>query len=325
MAQYTAYLLHFTAPLHLGNSRDDYGVSLQTLGSDGLYAALTATLSTMGVAIPDDGDLGCTVSSLFPFYQKHEDDEPMLFFPRPKSAHLPHWDDLRQAKQIKRVEWLDQSAFELSISGQDFLSLGIEGMHGKFFTASKQSFDESFMKSSVSQRVSIADTTRRESPLPFYMDRLLLSGNSGLFFLCTGDTTLVDKALPLLSANGIGTDRNVGNGFFIFEKRTISISTPSTAELSVSLSTYIPSSKTELEARMDTPECAYELTRLGGWTTTAEGTPLRRNPVHGFSAGSVFVNVDGNGAIVDQRPSRATHPVYRCGRAIMLPFKPFLQ
>ena len=81
MAQYTAYLLHFTAPLHLGNSRDDYGVSLQTLGSDGLYAALTATLSTMGVAIPDDGDLGCTVSSLFPFYQKHEDDEPMLFFP----------------------------------------------------------------------------------------------------------------------------------------------------------------------------------------------------------------------------------------------------
>ena len=53
--QFAAYLLHFPGPLHISNTRDDYGVSLHTISSDTLYAALTATLAKMGKNIPADG------------------------------------------------------------------------------------------------------------------------------------------------------------------------------------------------------------------------------------------------------------------------------
>ena len=70
--QYTAYLLHFPGPLHIGDVRDDYGVSLKTISSDTMYAAITATLAKIGETIPEDGNLGCTISSLFNMQRLHQ-------------------------------------------------------------------------------------------------------------------------------------------------------------------------------------------------------------------------------------------------------------
>ena len=67
---YTVYKLHFTAPFHIGDNRDDFGSSLKSLSSDSMYAALTATLVHLGRHIPESGSLGCVLSALFPFYQK---------------------------------------------------------------------------------------------------------------------------------------------------------------------------------------------------------------------------------------------------------------
>lgn len=323
MKEYTAFLLHFTSPLHIGNSREDYGSSMSTMASDGIYAAITATLAHAGYAIPENGDLGCTVSSLFPFCQMQHGEKPLLFFPRPKSASLPQ-SDIKQAKRIKKVEWLDKTSFEKALAGDNPFADG--DVHGRYLTAHGQCFTEDFMQSAVMQRVSISDISRHDPPSPFYMDRLLFKGCSGLFFLCDGDTKLVELALPLLKESGIGSYRAVGNGFFDFESAKISFNTPDDAPMALSLSTYIPASPDELTAMTaSTTQCAYELQRMGGWCTTSDGKPLRRNPVYGFLAGSVFANTGSSakGTIVDQRPAVSPHPVYRCGRALFLPYKPY--
>ena len=67
---------------------------------------------------------------------------------------------------------------------------------------------------------------------------------------------------------------------------------------------------------------AYELRRVGGWMMTADQHPLRRNVVHAFAESSVF-SWQGNilGTIVNLAPDTCPHPVYRCGRALMLPYK----
>ncbi|KAA6311035.1 hypothetical protein EZS27_037765, partial [termite gut metagenome] len=42
---------------------------------------------------------------------------------------------------------------------------------------------------------------------------------SGLFFVVLGDdTSLLDAAMEVLQHEGIGTDRNVGNGFLLLKK-----------------------------------------------------------------------------------------------------------
>ena len=322
MKEYTAFLLHFTSPLHIGNSREDYGSSMQTLGSDGIYAAITSALAAAGLDIPEDGNLGCTVSSLFPFCQMEDGDKPLLFFPRPKSVSLPQM-DIGQAKRIKKVEWLDKESFEVALSGNDPFHDG--DVYGKYLTARGQCFTEDFMQSAVMQRVSIIDVSRHDPPTPFYLDRILFRGRSGLFFLCEGDTKMVEQALALLGESGIGSCRSVGNGFFDYESCKIAFNAPDDAPMAVSLSTYIPTSREELNSLTSSPQCAYELLRMGGWCTTIDGKPLRRNPVHGFAAGSVFTHTGSSvkGAIVDQRPAVSPHPVYRCGRALFLPYKPY--
>ena len=64
------YKLHFKTPVHFSDEREDYGKSLHSLHSDATYAALLASLAKIDYPIPENGELGFTISSLFPFYQK---------------------------------------------------------------------------------------------------------------------------------------------------------------------------------------------------------------------------------------------------------------
>ena len=70
MATFKIFKLHFTSPLHIADRHEDNSNSLKTIQSDTLYAALMACLAKTGTEIPDDGNLGFTVSSLFPYYQR---------------------------------------------------------------------------------------------------------------------------------------------------------------------------------------------------------------------------------------------------------------
>ena len=314
--QFAAYLLHFPGPLHIGDMRDDYGVSLHTISSDTLYAALTATLAKMGKDIPANGDLGCVVSGAFPYYQTDAAAIPTLFFPKPMAYTIPTTDNT-QIKKMKKIAWLDKYYLEQVLNGKELSGADVQlHVNGSYLT--NCSF-EPFIDSQVNARVTVSRSG--EDAKPFYMDEVYFKGHSGLFFLAEGDTSLIDEALPLLAQEGVGTDRNVGHGYFEYKKEYLEIQVPDSADMGLILSTYIPADKLQLEQTIDNPHVAYELVRRGGWITSAPYNTLRKNAIYAFNAGSVL---SGNpvGKIVDLAPKGLiNHPVWRCGKTIVLPIK----
>lgn len=325
--EFTIFKLHFTSPVHLGDMRDDYGISLKTIASDTLYAALISCLAKMGRPIPDSGDLGCTISSLFPFYQKDKDNEHVLFFPKPLKQTLPPSEKaVEERKKIKKVVWLDAEYFSKILSGKQlFDEETIEKLSGEYLT--DEAIDKDFVSSQVSARVTVS-RDGQEDARPFYMDRIIFKDYSGLFFIADGDITLLEIALNLLQTEGIGTDRNVGNGYFEYEKSEVEFDLPDNADFAMSLSTFIPESKEQLQVIFDSNDVAYDFQRRGGWITTPPHNTLRKNVIYAFTAASIFKSecdgVEIKGLVgVDLKPEvlKDGHPIWRCGRAIFIPIK----
>ncbi len=322
------YKLHFTTPLHLGDVRDDYGISLKTMASDTMYAALIACLAKIGKPIPDDGDLGCTISSLFPFYQKEKETDAVLFFPKPLKQYLPESEKaVEERKKVKKVAWLDAQYFSRMLSGNPlFDDNTIDKLDGEFLT--DKDINQNFIVSQVLPRVTIS-RDGHEDAVPFYMDRIMFKDYSGLYFIAYGDTTFLDQAMQLLQYEGIGTDRNVGNGFFEFETSIVEIDVPNDSSYAIALSSFIPESKEQLQAMLGDEEVAYDFQRRGGWITTPPHNTLRKNVIHAFTASSVFKmqckGIETKGKVgVDLKPEiscdeKLDHPVWRCGRALFIP------
>lgn len=300
--QFTAYRLRFSAPLHIGDQRMDYGTSLLSVASDTIYAALTAMLAKIGEPIPENGDLGCVLSSLFPYCTTEK--RIAYYFPKPLGTRIAteKADDL---KKIKKLQWLSQVQLE-------------QVLQGKPLTEYTKTPD--FVQSEVSARVQVSRSG--EDAKPFYMERLYFADGAGLYFLASGNTELIEKALPLLAQEGIGTDRNVGNGAFEYTKEQIELSVPEQGEYALSLSTYIPENREQLQCAIG-GQAAYELVRRGGWITTAPYNTYRKNAIYALAAGSVLAGLHtGDGAIVDLAPTGiVSHPVWRCGKTICIPTK----
>lgn len=321
--------LHFTTPLHIGDRKnDDYGNSLKTISSDTIYAAMTAVLAASGVSIPDDGDLGFVVSSLFPYYQQSAESESVYFFPQPLQSRLTRV-DLGQRKKVKKVKWLDTAYFEKVLSGAHLFENSdqdIKNIQGEYLSAQRVPSD--FLSSQVIQRVTLKSRVGDEDALPYYVDRISFREQSGLFFLYDGNDALLEKAIALLSLEGIGTDRNVGNGFFEYELSSIDITLPDNANHALSLSLLMPESKSQLESLLASNLVAYDLERRGGWITTYPFQRLRKNAIYGMIPGSVFAKeihgLETIGRIVNLRPSvdfmtEKLHPIWRSGKSLLLP------
>lgn len=329
MAKFRIYKLHFTTPLHLGDARDDYSISLKTVQSDSMYAALTSCLAKIGKEIPVGGDLGFAISNLFPYYQESVDAKPVFFFPRPLGQSLPTTQNLSSAKKIRKVKWLDLDYFQKVLNGTTLFESeeDLKSIHKHYLTC--QRIQDDFIKSEIMPRVNVSRAGNEEAR-PFYLDRLFFRDNSGLFFIACGDTSLLDVALDVLSTEGIGTDRNVGNGFFEYDVSEIELSLPTNTNLALSLSTFIPSSKEELDTLLEGSRVAYELIRRGGWITTNPYNSYRKNAIYAFDTASVFSaslsTIEVRGAIVDLSPKKdfeptLTHPIWRCGKSIFIPLK----
>lgn len=326
MALLTVYKLHFISPLHIGDNRSDYGISLKTVQSDAMYAALTSCLAMLNEKIPQDGNLGCTISSLFPYYQKDKSVSPVYFFPKPLQQRAPKLKNIEFAKKIKKIAWLDLTYFQQLINGNVLFDNDFNFAHIKKSFLTAQNIDENFIYSQVSPRVSVS-RTGNEDATPFYMDRIYFKDYSGLFFLVIGDTTLLDKAIELLQYSGIGTDRNVGNGYFTFEKSTIDLKLPKDCRSAISLSTFIPENQNQLNDMIEGDHVAYDLIRRGGWITDPGYNTFRKNIIYAFSPASIFnlaiQNVAINGKIVNLCPKEIalSHPIWRYGKSIFLPIK----
>lgn len=327
---FNIYKLHFTSPVHLGDARDDYGVSLKTIASDTLYAALISCLAKLGEKIPDNGDLDCTISSLFPFYQKDKESDAVLFLPKPMKQTLPTSEKaIIERKKVKKVAWLDAQAFSKILKGEQlFNDATIDNIQGVYLT--DKEIDKDFISSQVSARVSVS-RDGQEDAKPFYMERITFKGYSGLYFIAEGNVELLEKALNLLQFEGIGTDRNVGNGYFEYTNCTLEIDIPNNAEHIIALSSFVPESKAQLQAMLNSDDIAYDFQRRGGWITTSPHNTLRKNVIYAFTAASVFKSqcsgVKSMGKVgVDLKPEiswddKLEHPIWRCGRALFLPIK----
>ena len=331
MDKFKIYKLHFTAPLHIGDRHENDDNSLKTIQSDSLYAALISCLARTGNLVPENGDLGFTVSSLFPYFQKDKDCKPIYFLPNPLKAKLSEI-NASLAKKIKKMQWVDVSFFEKIISGDNLSDDDFEYIQESYLTKEQLPMDNydsrEFIRSEVSPRVKIASRTGAEDAEPYYVDKVLFKYESGLYFFAQGNTDMLEKSLKLLSLEGIGTDRNVGFGFFDYSKDELSIELPKQANHQVSLSLFIPESKEQLKQLMDSEDVAYDFTRRGGWITTAPYTTLRKNAIYGFLPGSVFSLKDCEtcsvkGRLVNLKPEigdmTPKHPIWRNGKAIMLP------
>ncbi len=336
MSSFTVYKLHFTSPVHFGDSRSDYGVSLRTVQSDTVYAAVTSCLAKMGVEIPENGDLGCTLSSAFPFYQKSENSAPTYFFPKPLRFSIPKLKDIGDAKKVKKVRWMDAEYFSRVINGQTLFEGGDDVAcirHGEFLTNSEI---PDFIRSDVSARVTVPSRLGDEDAVPFYMDRVFFKDFSGLYFIADGDCTLLEKGLELLQYEGIGTDRNVGNGYFRYGKDTVILPLPGSSDYALSLSMFIPGDADGLKTMLEGDGVSYDFARRGGWITDSPHNTIRKNVVHAFLPASVFATGDApcvKGKIVDLQPQAfgdiirtenlggEPHPVWRCGKSIFIPIK----
>ena len=337
MATYKIFKLHFTAPLHISDQHDDLGNSQKIIQSDTLYAALMSCLAKNGEDLPEDGELGFTVSSLFPYFQKDKDSSPVYFLPIPMQSRQADLADVTKAKTVKKVQWIDSNLYSSVLSGEslfDGTDSYIPYIQGNYLTTYELPEDingsKEFVRSEVSQRVTLMSRTGEEDAKPFYVDKILFRYDAGLYFIAEGDTALLEKALQLLSLEGIGTDRNVGYGFFEFTADTLSIDLPKEANHQLSLSLLIPESKEQLEMLLNSEYVAYDFIRRGGWITTYPYMTLRKNAIYGFVPGSVFRKDEGEsatviGKIVDLKPETVdveiTHHVWRNGKAIMIPIK----
>jgi CRISPR-associated protein Csm4 len=243
---------------------------------------------------------------------------------------LPTLNDLAKAKSVKKVSWLDKNYFEKVLNGETLFKDGVDvdNIKGDFLTADKD-FDEKFIKSQVFPRVTVSRDAS-EDAVPFYMDRVFFKDYSGLYFIAEGNVALIRKALNLLQSEGIGTDRNVGNGFFEYERTEVELNLPDETDFALALSNYIPSNKKELANLIDNENVAYDFVRRGGWITTPPHNTIRKNAVYAFSASSVFKKeisgVCELGKIVDLSPTldfepKVNHPIWRCGKALFIPIK----
>jgi CRISPR type III-A-associated RAMP protein Csm4 len=323
------YKLHFTTPLHIGNERADYGVSLKTYQSDAMYAALISCLAKIGEDIPDNGDLGFVISSLFPFYQKDSDAKAVYFFPKLLHQQLPKLNDVSKAKDIKKVSWLETSFFEKIINGYNLFENedDIKNIDGIFLTSEK--IESDFISSQVMQRVTVSRDFSEDAK-PFYMDRIHFKDKSGLFFIVNGDTNLLDAALNILQHEGIGTDRNVGNGYFEVKTDVIELDLPN-SDMVTNLSMFCPESEMQLSKMLNHDKVAYDFTKRGGWITTNPYNTYRKKTIQMFTPASVFNFKDEMskpailGKIVDLNPNlsfeKIDHSIWRTGRSIFIPIK----
>ena len=334
MSEYKIYKLHFNSPLHISDQRDDSSTSLKSIQSDTMYSALMSCLAKTGHDIPEDGNLGFCLSSLFPFYQKDKDQSAVLFLPVPLQAKIAEHADVSLIKKVKKVKWIDSKQYGEILSGRE-----ITGGKDNIFSQIRGEYicsddiPADFIMSETCQRVKIESRTGEKDALPYYVDRVTFKDFSGLYFIATGDTSLLETALNILAAEGIGTDRNVGYGLFEYSRGTITIDEPTgECHYLLNLSMFFPESEQQLKQLLDGEEVAYEVMRRGGWITTYPFNKYRKNVIYGFTPGSVLskpADFDNGiiGKIADLTPkiindTTFDHHIWRCGKAITIPIKP---
>ena len=333
--QLSVFRLRFSAPLHIGNSRDDYASGSAMIHSDAMYAAIFQAWAMLGKAewIPKtaDEDFGFTISSLFPYCQM-ENGQINYFLPRPFYSPDVKRDnplETRLRKKIKKAVWVDTDLFPQILSGEN-LTLAEKNFNGAFWSANEMG-TEPMISSRVVPR-SVVSRFGDEDTKIFYVERFYFTKNAGLYFYinCSDPQILnrVESAMRLLADEGLGTDRNIGHGQFSFEKAAApNIEVKTEKGMAMAMGLFCPESKAQLTDLLAHQKAGYELVKRGGWLSEPYNTWRKKN-IYFFKEGSCFSAASQKhsfltlGKNVDLRPDQVAvnHPVWRCGKTLFLTF-----
>lgn len=312
--------LHFKSPLHLSRGREDYDVTEKLLHADTLQSALFVTaLQLYGQDIANlEFFKSFQVSSAFPFFKN------TYFLPKPH-ADLDLFDSLNDEdrKKAKKVGYLTLDDFEKVIAGIKLKFNEKKVANGNVYYTE----DAIEIQSEVYQHVMIPRLAETDAT-PFYMDRMYFGEGTGFYFILQmNDQAQKQKilaALEVLAENGLGTDRNVGNGNFEFEflEKGFQCNIPDNANYQYNLALYCPKDKEELP---DLNKSYYTLFKRGGWIASPEDesdASFRKKSIYMFGEGSVFPQTAKSleGKIVELQPNAMQkHKIWRDGRAFFIP------
>jgi CRISPR-associated protein Csm4 len=318
------FKLHFSGALHLSDVRLDYGVSEKQYHSDSLSAALLAVSSLVGRSFPSEGKLPFTLSSLFPFHE--QDGNCTYFLPKPK-VRLNTTNAL-EPKVLKAIQWVDQLYFQ-QICRAEPLSIETRNVREAYLS---QRDTKALMSFQTLPRVKVSRNETDETEI-FYMQMIRFAQGAGLYFMAWGDELdWLRDSIRLLGLEGIGTDRNVGNGQFHCEESTLNLTFPDNADAMTNLSLFCPESHDQLKNMM-IQKGNTDLIKRGGWISSESGLGIRKQPIYMFAEGSVFGKTEqkfpaklGLPSIDVSPPTlplgrTLSHPVFRNGQALFFPIK----
>ncbi len=324
--------LNFTTPLHISNARSDYSISESIIHSDTLYSAFIELWNTLDLGkemLDKIEKFPFSISSLYPYTVDRTSNEIVYFLPKPASFKPVVPIDLN--KKVKKIEFIDAQKFKMyqEVGSINFNQNDLKGIY-----LSGSDIDKDFIKRDTSSRVNISQENSQAQP--YYIERIYFKEGSGLYFLLETDSeeaySLIVRILKYLSFEGIGTDRNVGNGkfnFTIHEFNNLIHLNNILSDYSLNLSLYSPESHELFVSEIDEKTYFNLLTR-GGWITTPGFQTLRKKSIRMISEGSVLKKKCGiSGCIVNLTPEKTKlptemqniHNVLRIGKSIWVPVK----
>lgn len=319
-------------PFHFAQARRDRSHSERFLHSDALYAALLHTLASQGQAPADPPPF--FLSSAFPFFQPQTGKPPLYFFPKPLMSLPPGLTPPEHlTKKWKKVQWIEKSLLEKWLAGMDW-SFDHCALNGPFLTPHTTPLPP-LLLSEEQARVRVARLPQQHSE-PFYIERLFMHPQAGLFFLAAAPQPqgldLLHQALNALTHNGLGSFRSLGFGRFTVQKGQLTWQASDQAHHLYTLSLYVPPSPQDLQETLGHPSARYQLLRRSGWITDVALRNLRKKALWMIAEGSILRRpsqplfhhqcLSVHGTTVDVSPlppHHQPHPVYRHGIGFFLP------
>ena len=317
-------------PAHFGELGIGMEETSERARSDTLFSALVISYARLGKNVDTllqrfhQEEVPFRLSSSFIY--REQDSKTTYFLPRPKHfpTNYPIGDDLKIAKDYKKINFLDLATWKswYQNGGFDQDAKLPENSYSKCFEIDKQ------------PKVAIDRNTRATNLYHTSFVRYLSNpkDKSGLYFLIEfhdpsleNDFNDLKAALEILGEEGLGGERSSGAGQFepswhdLDEQWQKLIDFELKGDFQSLISLYWDDELIALE------NSSYELQERGGWITSSAKNQ-RRKKVIMFAEGSVFQEIP-KGKLADVTPydpkgnKLSPHNVYRSGIALSLPIK----
>ena len=279
--------------------------SSMTFRADVLFSALFRSMLSQGraEALVDAVQSGELVfSDALPWRGEH------LFLPRPvgifSKPDSPMSEDPSQRKLLKKITFIPMDSLSTFMAGQ----ANLKELHqlNHFGTA----FEET--------RVNLRDG---DQPLPYRVGGFRFAEDSGLYIVASGSDsalTLFESGMLALSADGIGGKTSSGWGKFTLTlapapSAWVQALEDEAASRQLLLSTALPSDE-ELPRALE--DAFYTVVRRGGFSTSEQVNPLKKQTVYLLGAGSTFTH-RFQGCLLDVGIGMP-HPVWRYAWAMFM-------